>query len=472
MPEEVSVADNTLSFEVSSRHVCPIDRAGTGIIPTPPARPIPRKPRQGPTPTAAPLESPNPYHVTWNNTHVVVVNWEGMEEPNPLRIDQDMQIGDKYWTIHTEWNSWKLIPCPPRHDCPVRMANLWECWFDEDFQPYCHSVALRTEPGSHVEFVAPGHFDSGLHMYYQGTFGARMLINATCDRSHSARTVSIARSIVRYQNINNWDEEFSFASSAAYVCPHPFQPIEMPTEPRPPYPRDASQKFTIGAFVGGKHVGLNLKKFAMLTGTAVTGSDVSYHRAEFHYSPAELVPCPRGRNCGVYAKEKANVWKCIRTNFHDCYPIGDMRYGLSLTFISMINPLSGISATYDGGAGGASVQFDFQCNRSVLFGQVWIHPLAIEDEDHTIVVWAHTPEVCPGNEWGQIRPGACVILVFLVLFIVYFVAGTLVMFVLHGSVDLPQARFWEEVGASLWTAVLFLISCGKTSAPATATYDV
>jgi hypothetical protein len=97
-----------------------------------------------------------------------------------------------------------------------------------------------------------------------------------------------------------------------------------------------------------------------------------------------------------------------------------------MTHINLSDPLSGITAKYLGGPSGYSIEFDFQCNEDVPFGEVSFDRVG-EERGEAIKVQAHTPEVCPGREWGQIRVGAAFILTVTLFFLGYFVIGTLVL---------------------------------------------
>jgi hypothetical protein len=116
----VSVDDNHLYFETGSRRACPV---GTGPTPSPYARLIPTKPSIVKTPT--PIASPNPHHVLLNDTHLVIVDLQAIQEPYPLRVTQDISFGRYMNTIYTEWNSWTTLACPSGWGCSSRRANLW-----------------------------------------------------------------------------------------------------------------------------------------------------------------------------------------------------------------------------------------------------------------------------------------------------------------------------------------------------------
>jgi hypothetical protein len=148
---------------------------------------------------------------------------------------------------------------------------------------------------------------------------------------------------------------------------------------------------------------------------------------------------------------------------NNCFPLGDRRYNLTVDFLNRSNELAGIKAVYGGGAPSYSVQVDWQCNSTVAYGTVYFNHFVPENASHHITLWAHTHEVCPDQEWGQIQGGAIFLLIVGVLFFVYFVLGTLIKYAVTGSVSLLNDGFWSEVSDSLTTGMLFLVTCGRGS---------
>jgi uncharacterized membrane protein YraQ (UPF0718 family) len=139
--------------------------------------------------------------------------------------------------------------------------------------------------------------------------------------------------------------------------------------------------------------------------------------------------------------------------------------------ISRTDPLSGITARYRGGANNYSIQFDFQCDDTLPYGEVQFNQLGNETVNRAIVVYAHTHEVCPDREWGQIMGGSIFLVIVIALVIGYFAIGTLVMYIRGGTVALPNEGFWGEVGDSLAAGAGFFCSCGKGAPAATGTYE-
>jgi hypothetical protein len=469
----VEVVDNHLFWHISAKEMC-----ATGEDPTPTAKPryIPTKPNIVAN-TPRPLASPNPHLPLFNETHFVIIDMEAIQEPRPLRNTQTLllpQPGSEYWwygTTITEWFSWFNLSCPSGWICPTSTtANLWQCWLDEQFNPYCHAVANKFRPGLTIRSPTV-RLGQRVHLHYEGDYDSNMLININCSQAATHTTIPIGSSEVTYSRTGTRGQ-WSFDSTSGYACPKAFETPAPPVGTRPAIPTSNVRQITsLREFINGQHVGLNLKKFAYLEGRSIVGYDVHYHWIEVHFSPWDLIGCPGGKSCGRYKDDQANAWVCLDQNFVNCFPAGDKRYNLTMGHIDRTNPLSGITARYAGGAENYSIQFDFQCNDSVPFGEVHFETLGRETTSQSITIWAHTHEVCPDREWGQIKGGAVFLLIVFCAFIAYFVIGTLVMYVRTGTVTLPNEGIWTEFGSCLADAVAFIVTCGKGQSAAGGTYD-
>jgi hypothetical protein len=309
---------------------------------------------------------------------------------------------------------------------------------------------------------------------YEGVYKTHLKLNVSCVPWGSPNNILFGESVGRYYyNPNTGEAEWSYDTAASYICPRELWIESIPNRPRPTPPPKSVQQYQVGDFINGSHVGLNLKKFSYLQGRSVVESYLGYfYRAEWHYSPWELIGCPEDHNCGIYAKEVANLWKCVGNNTQDCFPLGDRRYNLTVDFLNHTNEMAGIKAAYGGAVPGFSVQVDWQCNDSVAFGTVYFNHVVrerytLENDTRRIILWAHTHEVCPGREWGQVRPGGVFLAIVGVAFFGYFVLGTLIKYIVTGEVSFLFDGFWSEVSDSLTAAVVFLVTCGKGTAGAT-----
>jgi hypothetical protein len=432
--------------------------------------------------------SPNPRRALFNTSHLVHIDLTAIQEKFPARAQQVVEFptttGVYYGMTNMIWWAWNTLRCPADWKCPARNeSNMWQCWFDENWEQYCHPVAYKFIPGSRLESLSPGelgpagplicgHLDCGVHFTYKGVYNTQLKLNVTCAPwlSHNDLLFAEAPCVYSY-NVGTGTGQWSYWTSSGHVCPIPFETPEPPTVPRPSPPAKVNQTFKLGSVIKGEYVGLNLRKYDHLQGHQIIGHDVHYHWAEFHFSPIKLIRCPNGKDCGVYAEEEANVWECLigghnpdyhlTTSYGKCFPVGDKRWGVKMGHINNTDPTSGITAAYGGGAAGYQVQFDFQCNESVPSGQVHFPTMGRHNASNYVTVFVHTKEVCPGSEWGEIRGGAYFLIVVASVFVLYFVIGTLIHFIITGSVSLLNEDFWTEVSASLSTGALSLVTCGK-----------
>jgi hypothetical protein len=83
---------------------------------------------------------------------------------------------------------------------------------------------------------------------------------------------------------------------------------------------------------------------------------------------------------------------------------------------------------------------------------------------------AHTKELCEEVEWGNLHGGSVFLFIVFTAAILYFGFGALGIFLATGSLSIPLESFWLEVWDSIYTAVQFIITCGK-SASAGPVYD-
>jgi hypothetical protein len=153
------------------------------------------------------------------------------------------------------------------------LANLWLCWFDENFTPYCHPVADKQIPGAHLSLLVPGDLGRRITLGCQGLYGAFMNITATSDRTHSRFTIPIVNSVIWSTRDTT---EFKFTSSAVYVCSHRFDTESMPTH-RPPVPPESLQTYFLTGVINGHGAGLNPRHMEHVVAEVILGFNVHYH---------------------------------------------------------------------------------------------------------------------------------------------------------------------------------------------------
>ncbi|KAH0793087.1 hypothetical protein GPJ56_002982 [Histomonas meleagridis] len=455
LPDTMVVRDRTLRFTVQTKSACAV---GTGPTPTPPPRIYPRKPVKGPTPTPTPVISPNPFHIFHNDTHYVFVDLEEIEEAT-LKEDMVLFTQGKRSSIYTEFSSWSLIPCPAGYECgEFTEANLWECWYDDDYLPYCHPVADKRLPGLTSMLKDYGDLDSGLIIHYEGHYGVKMEIRAECDpASKNVDTLPIDNLIVVYSHTTDGDE-YAFETTSRYVCPSKFETPVAPSGVTPtPEPEPHTINYVFESYAQGQHIKLDLSKLQSDLEPVVLGFGKNHHRAEIDYTPSQLTSCPQGYTCPSDVKQ-GNIWKCINQNY--CWPIGDARYGLHMSLVNESEPLEGVAINYDGGYARYEAHLIFQCNQSVPEHTIHFDEVGVQTRQNAIVLYAHTPDVCPVNSLG-VTGGAVFLLIVILLVVLYFGIGTMIMFFVKGVVEVPFQSFWSEVCECVAATIKFVVTCGK-----------
>jgi hypothetical protein len=353
------------------------------------------------------------------------------------------------------------------------------CWYQADLQQICHPVADRRVPGYTIQNTQRDNLDSTLSIKYPGAWNWNMEILSTCDRG-APFDLDIADSTVVYQDSLN-GPEFTFGLRSSYTCPRSFRDPWYPNVSRPSPPSGAKQISKIQAVVGegknARHFGLNLLKIRSVVDRVIVGefgTMTDLHKAELFYSPWDRVGCPDNKDCGTYSKDLANVWKCVGSvDYERCYPIADRNYGVNLTSFPPLfeDGVPPIQAKYSGGVDDWSVEFNFGCDPNGTLGHLnFSHWGREEGWPPVLSIWVSTAEVCKEVEWGVLSGGAVFLLIVFSLVLLYFGAGTVIVYASSGVITIPFGDFWLEVWDSFYTAILFLVTCGR-AAPSGPVYD-
>lgn len=450
---------NTLNIDVDSLDVC---ASGTGPTPTPPPRVIPQKPTLGRTPTPTPIPSPNPVNIIVNDTHYIIVDLSIAQE-EVLRKEMSLYANRRRASIYTEYSAWDLIPCPQGWNCgDFDYANLWQCWYDEDFNPYCHPVADKRIPGQKMSLLNDGNLDTGVMVTSEGAYGVNMEIRALCDPSSNIRhTIPIKDSMVTY-HVGMDGAEFSFDSTTKAVCPKKFETPVAPSRITPTPTPDPSQKidYTFNGIIDDSLLSLDLTKLKAEKQTVYLGVGEKYHKAEIFMTPGSLSSCPKGYTCNSDIKQ-GNIWKCI--DGKTCWPIGDAHYGLHFSFVDDDNHMAGVAVNYDGGYGKYETHVIFQCNTSVPKNTVHLAETGAQGRQNVVVLYGHTPDVCPQPGYGKkpVSGGAVFLLIIILIIVLYFGLGTVIKFITTGTISLPNEEFWSQFWNCIKATVLFLVKCEK-----------
>jgi hypothetical protein len=469
----LALSGDTIAFIVKSSEAC---ARGSGPTPTPPGHVFPPKPTPGLTPTPTPIASPIAVHYLSNDTHYIRIDLESAQDVSPWHGVQPFYKQGQFGEIYTVWNSWDRVPCPGGWPCSSDYANLWECWEDEDWMPYCHAVADKHVPGFSV--ALENSIGGPVILSYPGQWGASMYLRVLCDPESSSNQIRISDSVVIYTNSAN-GPTWSFNSSSGVACPRPFTNPAAPTDPRSPpsYPIIISTKLNASGFC------LSLDQLENTSGhTFVHTTYNSVYKSEIHYSPFDRIGCPDGKECGVYANDEANVWNCVNEESMNCYPIGDKLYNVTMSFVDASDPELGAVVHYEGGAENNSVEFKVRWDHNLSPNNVVIGNTS--DETYymnnvtrvtSIDAWSAgyclpeptaTPVPAPTPTSSAFSPGAIFLIAAPAVVIGYLLIGILVSYIVNGSLSIPNRTFWSEVGLSLAAAFRFIFHCGERPLPA------
>jgi hypothetical protein len=170
----VAIQGTSIAFEVYAAEACPVGSGATLLTPPRVIPPLPREPR---SPTPTPLASPNSVRVVQNETHYVIVDLRFLQLGSDYPRDRHhvMYTRGKFGELYSRWSPWTPAELP--FDS---RANLWVCWYDANFNPYCHPIADKRVHGFEIHSMREGDLDSALVIIYPGVWNATMEIIATC----------------------------------------------------------------------------------------------------------------------------------------------------------------------------------------------------------------------------------------------------------------------------------------------------
>jgi hypothetical protein len=460
----VGIEDTHVQFQVQAIEACLI---GHGPTPSPPPRIVPIPPQPPRTPTPTPIYSPHPVRLVANESHYIAVDLRAIQGPLPLEVMHDMLMNSFYSETWSVWFAWDGTPCPTGWVCGgdpwTGLANLWECWYTSNYTGYCHAAASKYVPGYKLMTKKLNDLDSGIDIIYPGTWGMNMRLSAMCDAQAPLDDLSIEQSVVTFVS-----PTWTFNTSSRLACARPFEEPAPPTSTRPPPPSRPVDVHYVSAPIGDHEIRLDLTKLPWMGRDFILGFSQDFHRAEVWLWPWELYGCPFNRNCGSYVNDVANAWKCTGNQYQHCYPVGDRRYGVNVSFINNADQLMGIRATYWGGASEFLVGFEYHCNMSLDPGEFIFEDIGAQEatmDGIEIIAKAQTREACALylHLRPQTRPvgGTVFLLIVLVVAVAYFGIGAIVIGFVTQKPGIPNPAFWAEVGSSFLEALAFF--CRRNS---------
>jgi hypothetical protein len=413
---------------------------------TPTATPFPSQNWEptapGPTTAPTPRPSANPVVLTHNQTHYVLLNLS--EVVQPVYSGTNLVIGPadrEYATAGVSWHPWNLQSCPGR-TCDAASANLWLCPGS-----FCHAAADARISSS----LSPlPDFSTGAVLRYGGADGHGFSLSISC-------AIDIPRTLrLDTTTVFSWeDSAVSAATSSGAACPRQLEPAERPSPVLTPTPTRAPRVQFIREFAAadGRWVDVNLYALPALSGWVAVARSGAAERAFFEVHFVEPARAP-GKS-SLDAQPSANGWRC-GSDF--CGSIAHAETGLSFQAVNQ-DPANGVEIAYGPGYGGLSTRISIVCNRSLGGKESILGDVGEMGEDLVVRLTVQTGMVCSreGGPLRKIGPGSVFLCAVLSVLALYVGAGVCFRAFQMGVISWPNEGFWEEVGESVRTAVLWLI---------------
>jgi hypothetical protein len=456
----VGIEDTHVQFQVQATEACVY---GHGPTPSPPPRLVPPTPRPPSSPTPTPIYSPHSVRLIVNESRYLAIDLRAIQGQIPLEVMHDLLFQGRASETWSVWFAWDGTPCPTGWVCGgdpwTGLANLWQCWFTSNYTNYCHAVASKYVPGYTLHNKRPGDLDSGIDIFFPGTWGTSMRISAMCDSEAPLGDLSIDQSVVTFSSSTS---TWTFNTTSTLACARPFEEPTPPTSTRTPPPSDPPDVHEVSAPIGDAEIRLDLTKLPWMGHDFILGFSQDFHRAQLLLWPWELHGCPLDKNCGSYVNDVANAWKCTGTAYEHCYPVGDRRYGVNVSLLNNDDPLFGIRATYWGGANGYLIGIGYHCNMSLDPGDFVFNDIGTQwptMDGIEIIVSAQTRDACALYPYlrPQTKPAGGTVFLFIVLLVAvgYFGVGAIVIGFVNGNPGIPNEAFWTEVWNSLLGVLAF-----------------
>ena len=187
------------------------------------------------------------------------------------------------------------------------------------------------------------------------------------------------------------------------------------------------------------------------------------------FDATKQIACPKGYSC-LGTSQKANAWRCI--NRRDCIPMADVRFGIQYELIDPQDFTKGISATFSGSYAD-TLTVNCLCDET-KYGFRFDELADRTPTGNVIRLTLRSRSFC-SRQVKTVTGGAVFLVIFFALGVCYFGGGTLVVYILTGTPNIPNEAFWQSFAASIgyvFTLLLsFAQSLGKGSTTTETDYD-
>ena len=368
-----------------------------------------------PTPTPPPLVSRIAY--VRNTTHSSRIDLSKYYSGNP-----DMMVTDGYNTgpFHAYISPFDKRKCPRGYDCEVmEKADGWNCW-----DSMCWPAIISDYPMKVSKLPGDVSVLHGLSITFQGVYESTTTLNLQCGGIPAIDIDSVAK----YQD----RDMFTLSGTVLSVCPK--EEITPPIPTPLPDPTPAPGPIPSMVYEDKKrHLRYDL---AALRGTltqdlAVEGNSTR-QSVTMHLSFTGPITCPGS----CEGPDTAFAFKCWDTyGTQKCFAVGDPRYGLAL---------NSTNAVFQGGHGGFSTDFTLACD-----SRTHVDETATEPTPRTLSLTIYDPMFCFPGDGNKMSGGSIFLLFLLTLFTCYISFGIIATFVIHDTIQFPNANFWSAILASI-----------------------
>lgn len=477
MPSTVNLAGRELSFTVYSKGACgsgnPQPRHYHPPKPTPPT---------APTPTPQPSVNPNDIYVI-NNTHYILTPLASYKQDIFRDNITLLGPGAIQGTIYTEFHPWNFIPCPSGYECSAghKDSNFWACWVDDNNKKYCHSIGdVRILNAMQPRTVS--NPDAGAELHFGGVWGLDVYFDIECNPYEEEDSIPFDHAtFLRYDQGGRVSSRFYTYLDSGAVCPRRFEQIPIPA-PQPtmtPKPKYKPQyTYQSESDKDGNCILVNLTQLPNYYDELITvGIHPKFQRNLYRYYPTEPGLPPSGYQVLDSSNQndvvRANVWRCFNSSDGRsvCHAAGNSDISLRYELSKEDDLNGGVSLIYEGGYGGWSTKIQLMCNESVAKDKIDFDDVGyLQPSEKIPTIYTHTRMACLVKaphvivDRNSITGGGVFLLIVIVVTICYLLVGLMINFIKGGLIELPNKDFWEEFGACVYTAVLFIFTCGKKSA--------
>ena len=467
LPGSVQIVQSKMMMVIEAEDACP----SSPVTPTPgPETWHPPIPKKGPTATPTPNPSPNPDFVAFNETDYIKLNLDMLVQSDfSGTVELYSGTEENQCNAAVKWQPWKLVT-PPNEYPPGEfdLANLWVCWNDTSIGRYCHPVGDR-RMDIDMELINKKDYSKGVTLKYRGAYGLDLEVDVLCNSSERDHSIPFDASTKLVYHQTTSGPRILVYSDSSEACPQRYVTPTMPPVPAASPEPSGTPTTYYEITVGGVTRIADFDSMGYLHQSLLVGYDKRYELDMIFFDATKQIACPKGYSC-LGTSQKANAWRCI--NRRDCIPMADVRFGIQYELIDPQDFTKGISATFSGSYAD-TLTVNCLCDET-KYGFRFDELADRTPTGNVIRLTLRSRSFC-SRQVKTVTGGAVFLVIFFALGVCYFGGGTLVVYILTGTPNIPNEAFWQSFAASIgyvFTLLLsFAQSLGKGSTTTETDYD-